>query len=93
MDIATISILVVIVGCILGLDEWVRLTKNDAGDIAARVHTIETQIEHLEENFEELEKDEKNIEAIVQKALEEKIVNEKTLALLQEYYENIDIYN
>jgi len=86
MDVATISILIIIIGCILGLAEWIRLTKNDAGMLAAKIHTLETQIEHLQENFEELKNDEKNIEVIVQKALEEKIVNEKILALLQERY-------
>lgn len=86
MDIATISILVVIIGCIIGLAEFVRLVKNDAGTLSARIHTLETQLEHLQEDFEELEKDEKAIEAIVQKALEEKIVNEKILAVLQEYH-------
>jgi len=86
MDIATISILLVIIGCIIGLAEFVRLTKNDAGVLSARIHTLETQVEHLQEDFEELEKDEKAIEAIVQKALEEKIVNEKILSILQEYH-------
>jgi outer membrane murein-binding lipoprotein Lpp len=92
MDIATISILVVIIGCILGLAEWIRLTKNDAGILSAKIHTLETQVKHLQENFEELKNDEKNVEATIQKALEEKIVNEKILALLQEYYDisNID---
>ena len=91
MDIATISILVVIIGCILGLAEWIRLTKNDAGVLAGQIHSLETQVEYLQENFEELKNDEKNIEAIVQKALEEKIVNEKIIALLQEYHNISDI--
>ena len=91
MDIATISILVIIIGCIFGLAEWVRIVKNDAGASAAKVHTLETQVTHLQEEFTELKKDEKNIEAIVQKALEEKIVNEKILALLQECHDIPDI--
>lgn len=86
MDIATISILVVIIGCIFGLAEWVRLMKNDAAKLAGEIHTLETQLEHMREEFEELKNDEKNIEAVVQKALEEKIVNEKMIALLKEYY-------
>lgn len=91
MDIATISILVVIIGCILGLAEWIRLTKNDAGALAGQIHSLETQIEHLQGDLEELKNDEKNTKAIVQKALEEKIVNEKILALLQERYNVSDI--
>ena len=85
MDIATISILVIITGCLLGLAEWVRLVKNDAGASAARIHTLETQVEHLQEELKELKNDEKTIEATVQKALEEKIVNEKMIDLLKEY--------
>ena len=91
MDVATISILLIIIGCILGLAEWVRLVKNDASFFAARIHTLETHVEHLEEEVKELKKDEKSIEAIVQKALEEKIINEKTIALLKEYYNISDI--
>ncbi len=93
MDIATISILTVIIGCILGLAEWIRVTKNDAGMLSAKIHTLETQFNRLQENFYELKHDEKNVEAIVQKALEEKIVNEKILALLQEYYNDVSNIN
>jgi hypothetical protein len=86
MDIATISIFVVIIGCIVGIAEFIRLTKNDAGALAARIHTLETQVEYIQGDLDELKRDEKAIEAIVQKALEEKIMNEKILAILQEQY-------
>lgn len=84
MDIATISILVVTIVGITGLAEWVRLVKNDAGAMAAQIHTLETKVEHLEEQVVEVKHSEESIEATVQKALEEKIVNEKTLALVRE---------
>lgn len=84
MDMATISILIVIVGCVLGLAEWVRLVKNDAGTMAAQVRALETKIEYLEQELVELENDKELIEATVQKAIEEKIMNEKILAVVQE---------
>ena len=84
MDIVTISILTVIVGCIVGLAEWVRFVKNDAGAMAAQISSLETKLEYFEEQITELKHDEEVIEATVQKALEEKIVNEGILALLQE---------
>jgi len=84
MDIATISILVVIIGCVVGLAEFVRLMKNDAAAMAAQIRTLETKIEHLEEMLNELKNDEESIEATVQKAVEKRIVNEKLLTLIQE---------
>ena len=84
MDIATISILITIIVGIIGLAEWVRIVRNDAGAMAAQIHTLETKVEYLEEQVIEIRHSEESIEAVVQKALEEKIVNEKTLALVQE---------
>lgn len=84
MDIATISILIIIIGCVIGLAEWVRFMKVDAGTMAAQIRTLETKIEHLEEQSNELKNRVESIEAIVQRAVEEKIVNERILALVQE---------
>ena len=84
MDMATVSILIVIVGCVIGLAEWVRMIKNDAGTMTAQIRTLETKIEHLEEQLDELKNDEELTKAIVQKAIEEKIVNEKIISLIQE---------
>jgi 5,10-methylene-tetrahydrofolate dehydrogenase/methenyl tetrahydrofolate cyclohydrolase len=84
MDMATVSILIVIVGCVIGLAEWVRMIKNDAGTMAAQIRTLETKIEHLEEQLDELKNDEELTKVIVQKAIEEKIVNEKIISLIQE---------
>lgn len=81
---ATIGILIIIIGCVLGLVEWVRLVKNDAGAMAAQVCALETKIERLEQELIELKNDKELIEASVQKALEEKIINEKILAVIQE---------
>lgn len=64
-----------------------RTIKNDAGVTAANVHKVETKVNRLEERLEELKEEEASIEAIVQKALEEKIVNEKVLASIQEKLE------
>lgn len=92
MDIATISILIIIIGSIIGLAEWVRVVKNDFGMKAAQIRALETRVEHLEEQLAELKKDEELTEATVQKAIEEKIVNERILALVQEKL-NIQKFN
>lgn len=92
MDIATISILIIIIGSIIGLAEWVRVVKNDFGMKAAQIRALETRVEHLEEQLVELKKDEELTEATVQKAIEEKIVNERILALVQEKL-NIQKFN
>ena len=84
MDVATISILIVVIGCILGLAEWIRTMKNDAGIMAGQIRTLETKVDHVEEELIELKHNMETIEAIVQKAIEEKIINEKTIALIQE---------
>ena len=52
--------------------------------MAAQISTLETKVTHLEEKVNELEKDKELIEATVQKALEEKIINDKQLALIRE---------
>ena len=62
MDIATISILIITIGCIIGLAEWIRLTKGDSSMLAAQISTLETKVTYLEE----------------------KIVNDKQLALILE---------
>ena len=84
MDVATISILAIIIGCIIGLAEWTRLMKNDAGTMAAQIRTLETKINYLEEQLGQLKKDEESVEVTVRKAIEEKIINEKILSILQE---------
>ena len=84
MDIATISILIITIGCIIGLAEWIRITKGDSSKLAAQISTLETKINHLEEKVNELEKDKELIEATVQKTIEEKIINEKILSIIQE---------
>jgi translation initiation factor 2 beta subunit (eIF-2beta)/eIF-5 len=55
--------------------------------MASQIRTLETKMQVFEEHLEELEEDEELIENIVQKALEERIVNEKNLALLQEKFD------
>lgn len=87
MDVATISILVVIVGCVVALAEWIRSVKNDSGMMAAEIRTLKTKLEHFEEELDELRADEMAIEATVHKAMEERIINEKTVAVLQEKLE------
>ena len=84
MDIATISILIMIIGCIVGLAEFIRIIKNDSSLMVAQIRTLETKVDHVEEELIELKHNMETIEAIVQKAIEEKIINEKTIALIQE---------
>lgn len=84
MDIATISILIMIIGCIVGLAEFIRIIKNDFSLMVAQIRTLETKVDHVEEELIELKHNMETIEAIVQKAIEEKIINEKTIALIQE---------
>ena len=87
MDVATIGIFIVIIGCGVAFAEWTRVQKNDAGIMAARIRTLETRVERLEEDFSELKNNEESIETTVHKALEERIVNEQNLALLQKKIE------
>lgn len=84
MDIATISILIMIIGCIVGLAEFIRIIKNDFSLMVAQIRTLETKVDHVEEELIELKHNMETIEVIVQKAIEEKIINEKTIALIQE---------
>ena len=87
MDVATISILILIIGCVVAFAEWTRIQKNDAGAMAAQIRTLETKVRRLEEDFLELKDSEESIEDTVHRALEERIVNEQNLALLQEKIE------
>ena len=87
MDVATISILVLVIGCAVSFAEWTRIQKNDAGVMAAQIRTLETKVRRLEEDFLELKDSEESIEDTVHRALEERIVNEQNLALLQEKIE------
>ena len=84
MDIATISILIITIGCIIGLAEWIRLTKGDSSTLATQISTLETKVTKKKKKVSELEKDKELIEVTVQKALEEKIINDKQLALILE---------
>lgn len=87
MDVATISILVLVICCAVSFAEWARIQKNDAGAMAAQIRTLETKVRRLEEDFLELKDNEESIEDTVHRALEERIVNEQNLALLQEKIE------
>lgn len=79
MDTATISILVVIIGCLFGLAEWVRTVKADSSNLAGQVRTLQTKVEHLEDQVTELKDEERTIEANVQKAIEKITIAEKTI--------------
>ena len=87
MDVATISILVLVIGCAVSFAEWTRIQKNDAGVMAAQIRTLETKVRRLEEDFLELKDSEESIEDTVHRALEERIVNEQNLALLKKKIE------
>lgn len=88
MDIPTISVFIIIIGCVIGLAEWIRVVKNDAGTMAAQIHTLETTIEHLEEEINECKHDKKFIETFMQEISEKQIVNDKIIFLLQEKLNN-----
>ena len=77
MDTATISILVVIIGCIFGLAEWVRNMKKDTGELAAQIRTMQMQISYLEDQVAELKNDKKVIEASIQEIIEQTIITKK----------------
>lgn len=87
MDVATISIFAVIIGCAIALAEWIRTIKNDFGTMAAQIRTLETRLDRFREDLDELERDEKFIEATVHKAIEERIIDEKMIAILQDSLE------
>lgn len=84
MDTATINVLVIVVGCIIGLAGWVRTTKMDSSELAARIHTLEIHVEHMQEEIDDLKHKAKNNEAGIQKAIEESVAAEHTIASLQD---------
>ena len=84
MDIATISILVIIIGCVIGLAEWVRLVKADAGAMAARIQSFETRMERAENEINDCKYNKELIESSIQKIAEQQIINDKALILIQE---------
>lgn len=70
---ALITILIAVIGCTIGLSDWLRNTKNDSGDIAAQITMLEKKIAHLEEQLSEIKADIKVTQNAMQKAIEASI--------------------
>jgi septal ring factor EnvC (AmiA/AmiB activator) len=57
IDAATITVLIAVVGCLVGLANWNRNMKLDAESLAAIVKRIETSVNHTEEQIQDLKAD------------------------------------
>ena len=52
-----ITIIIAIIGCAIGLSDWLRNNNHDAGDITAQITMLEKKVEHLEEQVQEIKAD------------------------------------
>lgn len=82
MDTVTITILVAIVGCLVGVANWVRNTRGDTDQLVAYVTKLETQITHLEEQISDLKSEIKVTQTQIQKAIEDSITAKNTAMAL-----------
>jgi hypothetical protein len=57
IDAATITVLIAVIGCLVGLANWNRNMKLDAESLAAIVKRIETSVSHTEEQIQDLKAD------------------------------------
>lgn len=77
MDIATISLLLALIGCIVGLSSRIRLYKNDSGDLAAMLTELTIKVDHLEKEFNSLKEENKDLHDKFQKSYND-FISEKT---------------
>jgi outer membrane murein-binding lipoprotein Lpp len=57
MDTATISILVAIIGCLVGLAGWLRNTRTDASQYKATESKLETTLDFISNDLKEVKAD------------------------------------
>lgn len=53
MDVATLTTLVAIIGCLVGLAGWSRNSKEDAENGEKRTSTIETKLDFISEDIKD----------------------------------------
>lgn len=82
MDTVTITVLVAIIGCLVGVANWVRNTRSDTDQLVAYVTKLETQISHLEEQVTDLRSEVKLLQGQIQKAIEDAITAKNTATAL-----------
>lgn len=57
MDITTISLITVVIGCLIGAAGWLRNTKTDAGQHQATESEIKTKLEFISNDMKEIKVD------------------------------------
>jgi len=57
MDISTISIIIAIVGCLVGAAGWLRNTRTDAGQQKAVESEIKTKLDFMSNDIKEVKVD------------------------------------
>ena len=68
--ISTISAIVAIVGCCVGVAGWTRNARKDGSEIAASIAAIQTAIGYIENDIKEIKAEFRRIEDDVQDARE-----------------------
>ena len=57
MDVATISIIVAIIGCLVGVSGWIRNAKSDAGHDGRENSEIKTSLDFIANDVKDLKVD------------------------------------
>ena len=57
MDVTTISIIIAIIGCLVGAAGWLRNTKTDAGQQKAAESEIKTKLDFMSNDIKEVKVD------------------------------------
>ena len=57
MDVTTISIIIAVIGCLVGAAGWLRNTKSDAGQQQATESEIKTKLDFISNDMKEIKVD------------------------------------
>lgn len=90
MDMVTITILIAIIGCIIGIANWVRNVCRDSDQLTEYIIRLETRLNHLEEQICELKSDVKQMQQQTQTMFEDLITTKNRTKALHSRLDTVE---
>lgn len=89
MDIITITVLIAIIGCVVGVANWIRNIRKDSDQLTEYIIRLETKLGHLEQQIIELKVDVKQMQQHTQSVFEDLITTKNTTKAL---HNRLDVF-
>ena len=93
MDGVTITIIIAIIGCMVGVAGWVRKTTHDAGDFLGSISKLEAKINHLEGQVIDLKIEIKSLKGLVYQTIDTATIAKNSSIAAHDRLDALDVIN